>query len=53
MLVGANLDSEVNMMPHDHSEPQLEECDKRFKIIQKIGEGTYGVVYQAYDKETK
>ena len=27
----------------------LEECDQRFKILEKIGEGTYGVVYKALD----
>ena len=33
-------------------EQQQEECDKRFQLIDKIGEGTYGVVYKAIDRTT-
>jgi serine/threonine protein kinase len=29
-----------------------EECDTRFELLEKIGEGTYGVVYKAIDKTT-
>ena len=29
-----------------------EECDLRFELLEKIGEGTYGVVYKAIDKTT-
>ena len=27
----------------------IEECDKRFKIVEKLGEGTYGNVFKAID----
>ena len=30
----------------------IEECDLRFELLEKIGEGTYGVVYKAIDKTT-
>ncbi len=36
--------------PAEH--PEQEDCDKRFKILDKIGEGTYGVVYKAVDLST-
>ena len=29
-----------------------EECDTRVELLEKIGEGTYGVVYKAIDKTT-
>lgn len=29
-----------------------EECDLRFSDEEKLGEGTYGIVYKATDKET-
>ena len=29
----------------------MEEIDRRFDIIETIGEGTYGVVFKAYDKK--
>jgi serine/threonine protein kinase len=29
-----------------------EECDLRFERLDKLGEGTYGVVYKAKDKLT-
>ena len=28
---------------------EQEECDRRFKLMEKLGEGTYGVVYKALD----
>lgn len=31
---------------------QNDDIDKRFHILEKIGEGTYGVVYKAIDKKT-
>lgn len=31
---------------------QTEECDLRFTSEEKLGEGTYGVVFKAFDKET-
>jgi serine/threonine protein kinase len=30
-----------------------EECDQRFERMDKLGEGTYGVVYKARDKQTE
>ena len=39
----------------EHSLPRFqdtEDIDKRFRIIDKIGEGTYGTVYRAYDLST-
>lgn len=30
-----------------------EECDQRFERLDKLGEGTYGVVYKAKDKQTE
>jgi cyclin-dependent kinase 2 len=32
---------------------EQEECDARFRLTEKIGEGTYGVVYKAYDHVTE
>lgn len=29
-----------------------DDIDKRFHILEKIGEGTYGIVYKAIDKKT-
>jgi cyclin-dependent kinase 2 len=29
-----------------------EECDQRFERLDKLGEGTYGVVFRARDKES-
>ena len=31
-------------------EDEQQECGPRFHLIEKIGEGTYGVVYKAIDK---
>jgi len=28
---------------------EQQECDSRFRLTEKIGEGTYGVVYKAID----
>lgn len=30
----------------------IEECDKRYERMDKLGEGTYGLVYRAKDKLT-
>ena len=45
---GGNLDSD-NVWKDTINQ---EECDLRFDLIEKIGEGTYGVVYKAIDKTT-
>jgi len=31
---------------------EQQECDQRFRLLEKIGEGTYGVVYKAVDQTT-
>lgn len=40
-------------MQTERNQPQdcVEPCDMRFKCMEKLGEGTYGVVYKAEDKE--
>jgi serine/threonine protein kinase len=43
-----NLNS-VTLSP---SKRMQEECDLRFDLLEKIGEGTYGVVWKAIDKTT-
>jgi serine/threonine protein kinase len=32
---------------------ERDECTKKFKILSVLGEGTYGVVYQAIDTTTE
>jgi serine/threonine protein kinase len=34
-----------------HKEQQ--DCDARFNLLEKLGEGTYGVVYKAFDGHLK
>jgi len=36
----------------DQSGIEYDDIDKRFRILETIGEGTYGVVYKAIDKTT-
>ena len=38
-----------NMFGDNDSQDGKEECDKRFQIIEKLGEGAYGHVYKAID----
>ena len=47
----ANLQTQQNR-DTGISQIEQEECDKRFTLIEKIGEGTYGVVYKAVDLQT-
>jgi serine/threonine protein kinase len=42
----------LNSDPCSLDAPSQEECDLRFNLLEKIGEGTYGVVYKAIDKTT-
>jgi serine/threonine protein kinase len=42
----------LNSDPCEVDAPIVEECDLRFNLLEKIGEGTYGVVYKAIDKSS-
>lgn len=42
----------MNSEPGWNDHIAQEECDNRFNLLEKIGEGTYGVVYKAIDKTT-
>ena len=42
----------MNSEPVWSNNIEQEECDARFELLEKIGEGTYGVVYKAVDKTT-
>lgn len=48
----ANQD--VAMTDQSQSNPidQSVECNKRYERIDKLGEGTYGIVYRSRDRET-
>lgn len=35
-----------------HLSDPIEECDHRYERLDKLGEGTYGVVYKSKDRET-
>jgi len=32
---------------------EKDECNKRFRVLSVLGEGTYGVVYKAVEVETE
>jgi len=38
-----------NLFDDNDSSDEKEECDKRFQILEKLGEGAYGHVYKAKD----
>ena len=48
----ANLQTQQNRENQTGLSIEQEECDKRFTLLEKIGEGTYGVVYKAVDLQT-
>ena len=45
------LQQEIGEISTSSASP-IEECDLRFDLIEKIGEGTYGVVWKAVDRQT-
>ena len=36
----------------NHQPDAIEECDHKYERMEKLGEGTYGVVYRSKDRET-
>ncbi len=49
-MASSNKDS-VDMSNKAPSDP-VEECDNRYERMDKLGEGTYGVVYKSRDRQT-
>ena len=52
MLQNIEIGGNLNSDPTWSENVAQEECDLRFDLLEKIGEGTYGVVYKAIDKTT-
>ena len=52
MLQNIEIGGNSNSDPTWNENVAQEECDLRFELLEKIGEGTYGVVYKAIDKTT-
>jgi serine/threonine protein kinase len=50
MNICGNTNNAAEMMRHS-SDP-IEECDHKYERMDKLGEGTYGIVYRSKDRET-
>lgn len=52
VLDSKHADEDANMGVADKSGSSSDTPHDRFKFLEKLGEGTYGVVYKGINKET-